>query len=271
MRKYGFLTSSRWLGLIAFALIASVVCVFLGMWQWGRYEDKKARLERVDANWNAPAITIDDALARGLTVTEPDEFRLVDVTGEYVPGSDLLLRSRTVGGRVVAQHAALLEVDRPAGDVVVLVHRGWTEVESEAPPLPAGTQDLALRLRLEESASTRTPPEGQLFHLNATDAAALAGLDAGSALLLRGWAEAVPVEAGLGELPEPARDLGNHLSYAFQWWFFAGAIPVGLVVLARREAMDDLAMAVAGIGAPRRAAPRDEDIEDQLITQQTDA
>ena len=268
--KYRFVLTSRWLGLIAFAIVASVVCVFLGMWQWDRYEVKAERLERMDAAWDAPVWQIDDALENGLAVTESTEWHRVELTGEYVGSA--LVRNRPVDSRPALHHVGILLTERDQGEmVVVVVNRGWFPADDPEPALPTGPQVVETRLRIDEPAAGRTAPEGQAYNYNASDLMTAAGLaeELSGVPVLQGVAQVVEADEGLGDPVLPERSLGNHLSYAFQWWFFAAAIPVGLVILARREAMDELAMAVAGIGAPRRRSePTDEELEDRLVDQQ---
>ncbi|HHW84509.1 MAG TPA: hypothetical protein GX743_11985, partial [Actinomycetales bacterium] len=219
--------------------------------------------------WDAPALTVDGALEAGLAVTESTEWRRADLTGEYV--GEAWVRNRPVDSRPVYHQVGVLLVERDAGPVAVAVNRGWVYVDDPMPPLPAGRVGEEVRLRIDEPPSTRTAPQGQAYNYNAGDIVAGAGLaDALAGVpVLQGVAQVEEPAAGLGAPVLPERSLGNHLSYAFQWWFFAAAIPVGLVILARREAMDEFAMAVAGVGAPRRrSAPTDEELEDRLVEEQ---
>jgi hypothetical protein len=60
-------------------------------------------------------------------------------------------------------------------------------------------------------------------------------------------------EPGRGQpeqIPEPDHSsIGPHMAYAVQWWLFAAAVPVGWVVLVRRERRDRLAAAATGPAA----------------------
>jgi hypothetical protein len=47
-------------------------------------------------------------------------------------------------------------------------------------------------------------------------------------------------------VPEPNHsDIGPHLAYAIQWWLFSAMVPVGWVVLLRRERAEILAARAA--------------------------
>lgn len=51
-------------------------------------------------------------------------------------------------------------------------------------------------------------------------------------------------------IPEPDHEsIGPHMAYAVQWWLFAAAVPVGWVILVRREKHDRRA-------ADARSAPQ---------------
>lgn len=47
-------------------------------------------------------------------------------------------------------------------------------------------------------------------------------------------------------IPEPDHDsIGAHMAYAVQWWLFTAGVPVGWVILVRREKRDRQAAARA--------------------------
>jgi cytochrome oxidase assembly protein ShyY1 len=60
--------------------------------------------------------------------------------------------------------------------------------------------------------------------------------------VLGGYAELTAPEPKGGSpelIPDPDHsDIGPHMAYAVQWWLFSAGVPVGWVVLARREARD---------------------------------
>lgn len=60
--RYAFLCTRRWLGLVAVLLAVAVACVFLGRWQWHRYEDRSASARQVEAVYDAPARPLAAAL-----------------------------------------------------------------------------------------------------------------------------------------------------------------------------------------------------------------
>ncbi|NCD16631.1 MAG: SURF1 family protein [Actinobacteria bacterium] len=250
----------RLVGLALGALVVSVSCVFLGLWQWGRYEDRVAAVEQVEANWDAEVISVDDLVADGLTVQPGSQWRTVAVTGRFLPESTVLLRNRPVSATPALHVLGILLADRDdGGAVAVVVQRGWVPADAtEIPPLPSGEVEIVVRVRPEEGHLDRRPPPGQVYTLNTAQVVRAAGV-ALDMPVVQGYGQVVDAEPPLRGLPEPDRDLGPHLSYAFQWWFFAAAVPVGVVILARRERDEE----------PRpRTRPADEVAEDILVDAQ---
>jgi len=265
--SYAFLRTSRWVGLIIGALVVSVVCVFLGRWQWGRHEDKVEAVSRIERNWDAPAITLDDVVTSGLEVSGDLQWQRVELTGSFVPDSTVLLRNRPVSGSPAMHVLAVFEADLATGSpVAVVVSRGWLatgDTTAVADP-PTGRRTVTVRLRVEEGHLDRTPPAGQVYTLNTGQVLAATGNPLLASLpALQGYGQDTSPVDPLRAFPEPARDLGPHLSYAFQWWFFAAAVPVGIAVLARRERVEG----PGGPTGPRRRLA-DELAEDELIDSQ---
>src|SRR5699024_5744820 len=152
---------------------------------------------------------------------------------------------------------AVFAADTAAGTWLFVVDRGWYPTDSftdhtAQAELPEGRVTLTARLRAAEPASTRDLGPGRLHALNPEQvraelaALAEAGTDLDEAELVTGAYGTLATEVPSTSepptpLPRPSTDLGNHLSYAFQWWVFGAGAWVGFVVLARREA--------AGLGA----------------------
>lgn len=261
--RYAHARTGRWVGLALGALVVSVSCVFLGLWQWGRYEDRVAAVEQVEANWDAAPIGLDELVARGLTVVPDSQWQTVRLTGSWVPSSTVLLRNRPVQATAALHALSILRASRDdGGDVAVVVARGWLPADgAEVPDAPAGRHEVVVRMRVEEGPVDRVPPPGQVYTVHTSQVVLAAGVDLADVPVLQGYGQLVDTPAPLRGFPEPDRDLGPHLSYAFQWWFFAAAVPVGVVILARREAEED------DLPRPRRR-PEDEVAEDELVEAQ---
>ncbi|CAM5229413.1 SURF1-like protein [Streptomyces badius] len=79
--------------------------------------------------------------------------------------------------------------------------------------------------------------------------------------VLGGYIEQTEPEPS-GELPEqiaPPDDssIGAHMAYAVQWWLFVAAVPVGWIILVRREKRDreEAAASNATADAPEQPEP----------------
>lgn len=265
--RYAFITSPRWLALIAGIVALSVVCALLGFWQWSRYEARAEHVDLVETNYEREPVALTELISSPQAPLDPgDQWRQVEVTGEYV-GEVLVLPQRGVGGTPADHVLGMLAVDAGAGEPwLMLVDRGWYRTDSfadhsAAQERPEGQVRAVLRLRPAEEPSPRVLDAGQVHQLNPGQAAhlSLSEIPDGEAELVegvygqlaaesQGGSAVVPAE--LSMLPRPAADLGSHLSYALQWWVFALGCYVGLVILARREARD-----------PRTAGSRDPDSE----------
>ncbi|MGC0144260.1 SURF1 family protein [Pseudactinotalea sp. Z1732] len=278
--RYSFLTSRRWLGLIAAAVAISVVCALLGYWQWSRYQGRADQVALVEANFDQDPVPLTDLVSRpGAELDPAHQWRPVQVQGRYL-GEVVVLPQRGVAGNPADHVVGVLAVDVGDGpDWAVLVDRGWYTTDTfadhaAAQELPSGQVTTTMRLRPAEGPSPRELDAGQIHRLNPTQALTAAtgteeddsagyvlatGIYGQLAAETEGGSDVVPAELNL--LPRPVADLGSHLSYALQWWVFALGLYVALVILARREARDPRAPAPV-----RRRADADEDeaIETQI-------
>lgn len=277
------------IGLVLLLLLGSAVCVGLGIWQWNRHTSRSAQVDLVTANYEAEPVNATALLGSDLAASlDPgDVWRPVTLSGRWVPGSGVQLRNRPANG-VNASHAlALFEAETDDGVALVLLDRGWWEQGTSLPPgvldLPAQTESVTVRLRLAETPDARTTADGEVYRIDPVhvrEVVAARSADAAGTELLRSplvtstYGALVTSDAPtlLGTLPAPARDLGNHLSYAFQWWFFALALPVAGLVLVRRdrEHREDAARARTDRPLPRpkggrRRRPSLAEEEDALL------
>ncbi|MPV35792.1 SURF1 family cytochrome oxidase biogenesis protein [Georgenia subflava] len=285
-RRYAFLRTRRWAGLIAAMVVVSVTCALLGVWQWGRYESRYAEARQVEAVHDAEPVPLTEALDSLAGPVGTDEaWRTVELTGRYVDGGTVLLRNRPVDGTPAVHVVAPFVATTDAGEVLVIVDRGWVEASradtagAELPQPPAGEVTLTARLRVAEEPYDRVPPAGQIYTLapeqvmagvaTVTDAVP-AGLP-----VLDGYVAAVAEDpAATTALPgygRPTFRYATNMSYAFQWWFFSAGALAALVILARREAAEDAGDRAGSEDAvparkPRLSAEAEEDaiVEAQL-------
>ncbi|PFG38320.1 cytochrome oxidase assembly protein ShyY1 [Georgenia soli] len=276
--RYAFLRTRRWVGLIALLVTASVACVLLGHWQWGRYVERHAEAEQVNAVYDAQPLPLDEALGTAAggsptpTVGPGDEWQPVRLRGHYVEDGTVLLRNRPVDGTPAVHVIAPFVAETGAGEVLVVVDRGWIPAEvadtgGEVPRPPAGEVTLTARLREPEQPSDRDQPHGQVYTLDpgqvlqavrgVTDLAPVAGLPVLDGYVVASAEDPAPAVA-VGGYTRPESKHVMNISYAFQWWIFAAGFLLSLVVLARREAAER-----SGHGPVRRLsrAEFDEDLE----------
>ncbi|MFD7025700.1 SURF1 family protein [Promicromonospora sukumoe] len=293
-------TTRQWVILAVAAVVLAALCLLAGRWQWNRYESREIEIDRIENNWSAPAVPVDEILPEaGAVVPESDVWRPVELRGTYVTDATVLLRNRPVAGQNGYHVLVPFEARLPDGqDIVLVVDRGTVPLGSDGsepdavPAPPSGTVTAVVSLRADEPASSRGAPAGQVQAISTAQVLAAAPSGAG-------WAEGRTVGAygalrseepapdiSLATLPKPNTDPGSHLSYAFQWGIFAIGAIAGYVLLWRRErgalrgenvsagdlllASEDLtdAEGVRARRQPRDRRPSAEDEEDALIEAQ---
>ena len=226
---------------LALAVAFAVVCVLLGRWQWGRYEDKVTRAAAITTHYTAAPVPLESMLGR-LPLAESDEWTRVSTTGRYAVRQQLLVRNRALSGAGGLEVLVPLDLDAGAagaGGSRLLVDRGWVANPASAtelpavPPSPAGTVTVQGWLRHGEVDLRKGLPEGQLASITVAGAHAQVGgalLD--TYLVLE--SEQTPagvVPARPTPLEQPDTGLGPHQAYAFQWWLTS---TFGFVLLGHR-------------------------------------
>ncbi|MDQ2757109.1 MAG: SURF1 family protein [Actinomycetota bacterium] len=246
--------SPRWLLAIVVASAFAVTCVFLGRWQWGKYEDKLLRADTVATNYGAPPVPFAAVMSR-LPLTERGEWTRVTVRGTYAPSDQLFVRNRVQGGSPGLD--VLVPLTLATGQRV-LVDRGWVQNADTAaqmpsvPASPAGTVTVQGWLRSPEPSLGRDLPQGQLASIAVSDAQGQIG---GTVLPVYLVLESERTASGATPtrptpLEPPDTDLGPNQAYAFQWWLFAafGFVFYGYRLRVDRD--DRRALASAGDSAP---------------------
>jgi cytochrome oxidase assembly protein ShyY1 len=240
------LFTRRWLSALAVAVLFAVGSFFLGQWQWGRYEVKAARNDRLDRAYVAEPVPLGSVLGAAPLPRSRDWTR-VEASGTYRPDDQLYVRNRPNGG--VYGYEVLVPLDLADGTGTVLVDRGWVEnsergadVLPSVPGAPAGEVTVTGWVRPGEESLGRRLPAGQVPSIHLTEASRAVGSPLlGGYLLLESERT-----AGGGTPPRPAaleppdRSLGPHQAYAFQWWLVA--MPAGFVLVwlgIRRELRDE--------------------------------
>jgi cytochrome oxidase assembly protein ShyY1 len=238
---YRFLLSSRWLRMLAGAILASTACVILGIWQLHRFEHKHSNNSLITRNLSATPVPAARLVRAGRPLDPQDQWRLVRFSGTYDGSHQLLVRNRPVEG---STGYLVLTPLVPARGPALLVDRGFVPAGQTAarpdhlPGAPAGEVTVVARLRVSEPpARAAAPPPGQVTRIDVpTITRRLPYPTYGGFAELVQQTPAPP--RALTLIPDPELSDGPHLAYMVQWWLFAFAPPVGFVVLARREAED---------------------------------
>ena len=255
-----FLATRRW---IVFAIVVALLAWlawWLGEWQFGRLEDRKASNAIVERNEDAPVVPVDQVLAPGRAVDAQDEWRVVEATGTYDVEDTVVVRYRTRDGE--SGMDAVVPLVTPGG-TAVLVDRGWIATETNAadpadvPAPPSGEVTVTGWVRVDATGDSTVVTDNSTRSISS--AAIGAALDRevyGGFLELR------------SEDPEPAQPLepvelpelnnGPHFFYGLQWWFFGVLAVFGFCYLAydewRKQRGGRSATAHSSAGPPQPAS-----------------
>ncbi len=221
------LLTRRWIGLLCLTVIAAAIMVMLGRWQWGRYEMRSAINARIDASQSSQPVPY----APGV-----QEWTRVTLTGQYDGNLEILVRNRTVAGRVGFEIVTPLVLEDGSA---VLVDRGWVPphpsgptVTPPVPAAPAGVVTLTGRVRASESGARVELLDGrwQARRIGVGEIASKLPYRVAPTYVLADdeHTELVPI-------PSSRENDWLNLGYAIQWWIFAGGSFFGLYWLARRE------------------------------------
>ena len=252
-------TALRWSGYVAVAVAFAIACAFLSNWQFTRNESRSEQLALVEANYDAEPVPISELIAADGVFSPADEWRPVELVGEYLPEQQVLVRNRPHGGTSAFE---VLVPFRTEDGRVFVVDRGWLPPAADSPDPasvpapPSGAATVVARLKPVEAAPTsgRSAPAGQVPTINLDLVVAEAGL--GDETITSAYGQLVSEdpapETAPGALPTPTEDPGPHLSYAIQWILFAimGFVFIWYMIRTevrhRREDAAEAAAAAAG-------------------------
>ena len=234
------------LGLHLFTIVLVVVMVNLAFWQLTRHNERVTFNESVRArSLDAPrslddllalARTSDTSVADGSVGVRDLEWYLLQVSGEYLAGEDLLLVNLSQDGRAGVDPISAL---RLADGRVLLVNRGFIPLSEATPPPPSGEVTLIGRVRAPQErrrGELTDPASGELREIQRIDPARLAEQLPGPLLpfyvdLLQSNPPDAPV---LSRIAEPELTLGPHLSYVVQWFVFSACAIAAWAFIVRR-------------------------------------
>lgn len=220
--------TGRWL-ILLLALAAAALTARLGVWQLGRAQQKLALQAQIDTRSQQPPMQA-QALASAAAEAPGQHYRLVALTGRWLPRHTVYLDNRPMDGRTGFVVVTPLEL--APGDVIV-VQRGWVprdmQDRTRLVPVPTPTGEVRVYGRL-------APPPSALLSLGQAEPGVIRqnldlaeyGREIGVALrpLSVQQLDDVPDAAGLlkRHWPMPAVNVATNYGYAFQWFALSALI-----------------------------------------------
>lgn len=274
MSEWAFLRSPRWAGYLALVIAFAVACCALGTWQLNRRAEALTEVARIDANYDAEAIPVSEALPDPAAFDADERWQVVALSGAFLADEEIVVRNRPFEGSSGFQVITPFRLDDGR---VFMIDRGWIAQDSagrpgEYPPPPGGHLELEARLKAgEERIPGRTSTGIEFATIDLAELAERVGEPSytgayGVLVQSAADAEEPPLAAA-----RPIRDEGPHLSYALQWFVFAllGFIGLGWAANQERRALVE----ASAPDAPRRDREprrpprerRDADIEDEIL------
>jgi len=276
VNRWRFALSRRWLGYLGLVIVFAIACVFLSMWQLARSDEARVAVERVESNWEAAPVALDEVLPDLDSFDADDTWQPVTLQGHYLADESLLVRGRPYEGKAGFEVLVPFEL---ADGTVFVVDRGWVPVGNSQdepdvlPAPPSGEVSIVVRLKAgEPTIPGRSAPEGQVATINLPTIAELSGAPTFIAAYgLLASEDPAPASRPVA-YPRPVADGGPHLSYAFQWVAFGVLAFIGLAWAVRHEYRvrneddpEEQRRAAARRAKTAAKGPTDADIEDQIL------
>lgn len=241
---YRFLLTGKWIAGFIICVLASLLCLYLGTWQWDRKEALDHKNSLITTNYHAAPLSLDQRPDLFSDFDPDTQWTPVAMEGHYLRDHQLLVRNRPYEGLNGYDVVVPFESNNGA---VVLIDRGWIpagELDASQPgvdiPAPsAGEVKVEARIHPGEGSNGKGAPEGQVASLNLPEIKDETGVDIGTGAygLL---AEEVPAPAvAPAKAVEPELDTGPNLSYSVQWAVFALMCYFAYFWLARQKVRND--------------------------------
>lgn len=247
---YRFLLSRQWVILTLLGLALIPAMTELGFWQLHRHEARVAQNELIARSLAAEPVPFGEVSSPGHGPSGDEQFRTVRATGRYDTAHEVVVRQRTAADQESIGYFVLTPLVQEDGRAV-LVNRGWIEAKGDltrfpdVPAAPRGRVTVTGRAMAEETTEASgikdkpgLPPRQVMLIDSRRQAKTLDHPVLGGHLQLTSTSPK-PSASQPELIPEPDHSsIGAHMAYAVQWWLFAAAVPVGWVVLVRRERRD---------------------------------
>lgn len=245
----------KWLLFHVLVALLVVLMVNLGLWQLRRLDQRKDFNAEVRARSALEVEPYATVMAPGVDPSAV-QWRIVTVTGTYVPNEQVVQINRAQNGRPGTNLLTPLQLDDGR---LLLVNRGFVADGERPPAPPGGPVTISGRVRTSQSrrfGEIADSTDGDLAEVRLIDIARLAPqMPAPLEAVYVERISSEPAEGStLAPLPSPELDNGPHLSYAVQWSIFSICAIVGWVLVVRRA----LGSARNGDGKVRSVAVADE-------------
>ncbi|EGX59097.1 hypothetical protein SZN_14276 [Streptomyces zinciresistens K42] len=265
---YRFLLSRQWLILTLVALLLIPTMIRLGFWQMDRYYERDARNQLVAKALKAEPVPVQRLTSPGGKITTGLRYRTVTAVGEFDTDRQVVVRRRVNASEEVGFHV-LTPLVLTDGKVL-LVNRGWIPADGPTqasfptvPAPPSGRVTVTGRLMPDETTEAsgiknlKGLPDRQIMLIDSKRESRRLG-----APVLGGYVAQTAPEPR-GDSPQQIGSPGEenaplNYAYALQWWLLALGVPIGWVVLVRRE-LRDRAAAAATAAAAEEKAPAEPD------------
>lgn len=234
---YRFLLSRRWVGLAALTVAVATAMVFLGRWQYDRYEVRAQINARIDAAGAAVPRPLTEVLppptdGTGAAPGEELAWVRVTATGRFDPAGEFYARSRTVHDQVGVEVVTPLVLSDGSA---ILVDRGWLPPGVPVPPPPAGEVTVVGRVHQPESRAGRIELIDGRREVRRISPAAVAA-DVPHRLYGAYLTVEEPPDKAFTPIPPDRQNSLLNAGYVVQWYLFAGMTLFAYYYLARREA-----------------------------------
>jgi cytochrome oxidase assembly protein ShyY1 len=249
---YRFLLSRQWVILTLIGLVLIPTMIELGFWQLHRHEHRVAQNALISKALDARPVPAEQLTSPGHTVSHSERYRRVCAMGTYHTEPVVVGRRRTNADEEIGFHV-LTPFVLDDGKIL-LVNRGWIPANGpqttfpKVPAPPKGEITVTGRLMTDETSAQsgikdlQGLPDRQIMLISSGQQAHSLGKE-----VLGGFVELTSPEPAGGSpqlIGEPEHgDIGPHMAYAVQWWLFCTGVPIGWVVLVRREVKDRRAAA----------------------------
>ncbi len=221
-------------------IVVVVVFVNLGFWQLRRLEERRTTNAVGESRFESEPTSLEDLIIAAGDDIDSLEFRRVQLTGEYQPEHEVLIRSQVHQG-VAGFHVItpLLTEDGRA----VLVNRGWVPLGLDQVPVaealpPEGQVTVEGWVRPTQhrpALGPEDPGEGRLERMSRVDIDRIGDqvpfdLEPVYVVLLGDQMEGQPLVTAAPSFD----DEGSHLAYAIQWFGFTLIGIFGYLAVIRR-------------------------------------